>query len=125
MTRTGWCKRHHYAYESVGPVGCPQCYREEKQMTGIEVPKEQCGATFAFKAGVITQTNLDHPLEEVLQAIADADEETAVLQFNTVDEDGAPEGVIIIDPEELVFMKVGRRHQFQKRVQPVPGLLKQ
>lgn len=91
----------------------------------IETPEEEVGATFCFEGGVAAQTNLAHTRDEIAEKVSGyhAAEGNGMLQFNLSEESEETEGVMILDPKKLLFVKLGKRHVI-KRVQPVAGLLK-
>lgn len=91
----------------------------------IESPAEEVGATFCFEGGVAAQTNLAHTRDDIAEKISGyhAAEGNGMLQFSLSEESEETEGVIILDPKKLLFVRLGKRHVV-KRVQPVEGMLR-
>jgi hypothetical protein len=91
----------------------------------LETPDEEVGATFCFDGGVVGQTNLAHTRDHVAEQISGyhAAKGEGLLSFNLSQESEETEGVIVLDPRKLLFVRLGKRHVV-KRVQPVAGMLK-
>lgn len=88
----------------------------------LEAPQEEVGATFCFEGGVAAQTNLAHTRDEIAEKVSGyhAAKGNGMLQFNLSEESEETEGVMILDPKKLLFVKLGKRH-VAKRVEPVKG----
>lgn len=91
----------------------------------IETPEEEVGATFCFEGGVAAQTNLAHTRDEITEMISGYHSHPGkgMLKFDLSEESEETEGVMVLDPHKLLFVKLGKRHVI-KRVQPVSGMLK-
>ncbi len=91
----------------------------------LETPEEEVGATFCFEGGVAAQTNLAHTRDEIAEMLSGyhAHPGQGLLKVNLSEESEETEGIMVLDPHKLLFVKIGKRHVV-KRIEPVKGMLK-